>query len=215
MSISWFLCLVSQFLVACLPLLRVQNVDEPKKRLLYAGCLLYGMERIIDSAIITSSAFHKVVYQHFKGMIEILYKCWKFHSLSSSERILKIGSHMAKLLQKFNTTPFETHCRSVCYNLHFTICTDVVLGHDPWLSSTTNRSRWSCPWPLRSSLGGVLVHMIPMFYENDRSCCLRTFCNKEGAQIIVMVKCWFHYTMTDYSAWHFFVTFLIIFQAHL
>jgi len=44
-------------LVSCYQL-RVQNVNELKNRLLVVW---YGMEVIVDSAVITSGAFHKVV----------------------------------------------------------------------------------------------------------------------------------------------------------
>ena len=65
----------------------VQNVDELKKRLLVVW---YDMELIVDSAVITSGSFQKVVLQHnaniIKAWLEFLYMfCWKFHPLSKTE----------------------------------------------------------------------------------------------------------------------------------
>jgi len=40
--------------------------------------------------------------------------CWKFHPLSSSERILKIGYDLRKLLPKVLWLPFWEHSILVC-----------------------------------------------------------------------------------------------------
>jgi len=47
--------------------------------------------RTVSDAKIQTFNFRKVVRQHTEGMVEsILWVCWQFISLSSSERILKI-----------------------------------------------------------------------------------------------------------------------------
>jgi len=94
---------------ACLPVC-VQNDDEPKKRLLVVW-YIYGVEH---NALITSHAFHKVVWQQYQGVVGICILVFLeiLCAFYRNARIFKIVSNLTKLLPKFNTTLFsETHCR--------------------------------------------------------------------------------------------------------
>ena len=84
----------------------VQNVDELKKRMLVVW---YCMEHVVDHAVITSIAFHKVVATHLRcggNFYACLYwKFYPFEQLKNFENLaLKIFHclYLVKLLRKLN-----------------------------------------------------------------------------------------------------------------